>query len=1066
MRLQPFPISILVPAMTLFRFWLLVGCWVLASWIGVRGATLPTGFVEQEVGSGWSEAVGLAFGKNADGTRDRVYVWERTGRVWIVENGVKLSTPLLDISEEVGGWRDYGMLGFALDPNFQTNGHFYVLYVVDRHHLMKFGTAQYSATTNEYFAATIGRLTRYTARRADDFRTADPASRKVLIGETKSTGFPLLHHTHGTGSLVFGTDGTLLAACGDGASPWAMDNGGTAGDSNGPQALADGIITPAEDIGAFRCQQLDSLSGKIVRIDPATGDGVASNPWYQSGAPRSARSRVWAYGLRNPMRMTLKPGTGQHDPAAGSPGVLYIGDVGWLSAEDLEVADRPGQNFGWPLYEGYNQEPSYWNARPAGMNATDWVKPRAAWRGSAFVLTPGGALQGFGAAGTTVPGPNFGGNCSIGGVWYSGTDFPAEWRNVYFHAEYGGQWIRAFSMDAAHFVTGQRTFLTGAPVTCVATHPETGGLYYVTWGGGVKKISYAPTENQPPTAVATVSHTSGASPLAVAFSSLGSRDPENGALTYAWDFGDGTTSAEAHPVKTYTASSAQAFTATLTVRDAANATATASVVVTVNNTAPTVVITSPPAGATFPISGPAVTVPLTAAVTAPGHAASALSYRWQTFLYHNTHFHGEPEQTTATGSLILTPLPPTAADSYFYKVVLTVTDPLGARSTAERILLPAGGTTGTPPFAALGTPPPVVGAAFAVPVTFSKPVTGLVAGDFTVTNGTASALGGSGAVYSLTVTPAAPGPVTISLPGGSCVDAENLTNAAGLPVSTFFLPAPLPITPAPGLKGEYFSSDNFGTLALTRIDPRLEFYWPDTTSPGPGVPGDYFSARWTGRLTVPASGSWQFFADVDDGLRLWVNGQLLLDKWNPPPAVYWGLASTPITLTAGIAYDFKVEYQDFYSDSYLVLRWAGPGTPQQVVPATAFAQPTGTVSASVAASTEDESSDPLLDASAQAAMTATFQAAQADLPRLGRTLAAVPQEDGSVEIQFTRSPAFRLATVLQASNDMTHWHDIRDPGWPVTVLSDGMEAVRVPRACCLLSGHDGAAGYFRLRAGP
>src|SRR5690606_28226854 len=159
---------------------------------------------------------------------DRAYVWERGGRVWIVENGVKLSTPLLDIREEVGGWRDFGLSGFVLDPNFQTNGHFYVLYAVDRHHLLNFGTPQYNANTNQYYAATIGRITRYTARAADDFRTADPASRKILVGETKSTGFPILHESHGTGSLVFGTDGTLLASCGDGASYNAMDGGGSA----------------------------------------------------------------------------------------------------------------------------------------------------------------------------------------------------------------------------------------------------------------------------------------------------------------------------------------------------------------------------------------------------------------------------------------------------------------------------------------------------------------------------------------------------------------------------------------------------------------------------------------------------------------------------------------------------------------------------------------------------------------------------------------------------------------------------------------------------------------------
>jgi len=107
------------------------------------------------------------------------------------------------------------MLGFALDPHFEHNGYIYLFYVVDRHHLKKFGTTAYSPTVDEYFQATIGRLTRYTARASDGYRTVDPASRRVLVGESITTGFPIMHQSHGTGALVFGTDGTLLASAGE-----------------------------------------------------------------------------------------------------------------------------------------------------------------------------------------------------------------------------------------------------------------------------------------------------------------------------------------------------------------------------------------------------------------------------------------------------------------------------------------------------------------------------------------------------------------------------------------------------------------------------------------------------------------------------------------------------------------------------------------------------------------------------------------------------------------------------------------------------------------------------------
>src|SRR5262245_39493224 len=150
-----------------------------------RAATLPTGFIESDIFGYWPEVAGLTF--DSTGV---MYVWERAGRVWIVENDVKLSTPLLDISPEVGAYEDYGLLGFALDPNFRQNGYLYLLYVVDHHHLANFGTPNYNPNANEYNRATIGRITRYTARASDNFHSVDPASRTILLGETASTGFP------------------------------------------------------------------------------------------------------------------------------------------------------------------------------------------------------------------------------------------------------------------------------------------------------------------------------------------------------------------------------------------------------------------------------------------------------------------------------------------------------------------------------------------------------------------------------------------------------------------------------------------------------------------------------------------------------------------------------------------------------------------------------------------------------------------------------------------------------------------------------------------------------------
>src|SRR6266850_7863127 len=212
----------------------------VAGAIQVRGATsLPAGFTEEIIPGPWNEPVGLTFEPDQQTSGGRAYVWERGGRVWILEDGVKQSPPLIDISEEVGAWRDHGLLGFAFHPNFRQNGYIYLAYTVDHHHLTKFGTPDYGPTTNEYFMATIHRITRYTAQVSDGFRSVDPASRKVLVGESITNGFPSLYQSHGIGSLVFGTDGTLLASCGDGGSPASTDSG-SAPETYFSQALAEG----------------------------------------------------------------------------------------------------------------------------------------------------------------------------------------------------------------------------------------------------------------------------------------------------------------------------------------------------------------------------------------------------------------------------------------------------------------------------------------------------------------------------------------------------------------------------------------------------------------------------------------------------------------------------------------------------------------------------------------------------------------------------------------------------------------------------------------------------------
>jgi glucose/arabinose dehydrogenase len=716
---------------------LLLGlAWSGGPWAGA--ATLPPGFTEELVLGPWNEVVGLTFEPEQQTVGGPMYVWERGGRVWIVENGVRQSTPLIDLSEEVGGWRDFGLLGFALHPNFRQNGYLYLSYVVDHHHLTKFGTPDYHPDTNEYFMATIGRITRYTARASDGFHSVDPASRKVLLGESITNGFPITYQSHGVGSLVFGTDGSLMASCGDGGS-YSTTDLGSASETYFTQALAEGIIRPKENIGALRAQLVDCLSGKIIRIDPETGNGLPSNPFYEPASPRSAKSRVWSLGHRNPYRMTLRPGTGSHSQADANPGALYIGDVGWRTFEDLNVVTGSGQNFGWSLYEGLEAQASYRNPnignpdapnplygtggctqqyfyfryllRQDSLNPPTWPnpcntsvqvpasiprfvhsRPAIDWKheigpARTGVYTPTGAaaVTNVGATGSPVSGLQFGGTSSIGGTWYQGDDFPPMYKNTYFHGDYEGAWIRNFVFNTNNRPVAVRDFLTnGGGIVCIATHPVEGSLYYVTWSSNITHIRYTGSGNQPPKAAVTVNKNYGPSPLTVQFDGSASADPEGMPLLYRWDFGDGSmTSSLPNPSHTFTAPSGApvSFPVTLTVTDVSNATAQAAVLISVNNSPPSVTVTSPTNGMRYPLTGE-TTYALTANITDAEHGPDQLACEWQTILHHNQHTHADPVDTNCTTSTVISPVG-CDGENYFYSIILKVTDAAGLSTTRE-----------------------------------------------------------------------------------------------------------------------------------------------------------------------------------------------------------------------------------------------------------------------------------------------------------------------------------------------------------------------------------------------
>ena len=225
-----------------------------------------------------------------DGT-GRLFVVEQAGTIRVVSNASLLPTPFLDIHSKVDFGGEKGLLGLAFHPNYQQSRRFYLNY--DR-----VVSGQMQTVISEFQASTT------------DPNQADPASERILF--TVDQPFP----NHKGGQLAFGPDGFLYIGLGD---------GGSAGDP-----LGNG-------------QSLQTLLGKMLRIDvdhssPGLPYAIPSDNPFLNGTDRG---EIWAYGLRNPWRFSLDPGSGR----------LFVGDVGQDKFEEIDILQRGG-NFGWNIMEG------------------------------------------------------------------------------------------------------------------------------------------------------------------------------------------------------------------------------------------------------------------------------------------------------------------------------------------------------------------------------------------------------------------------------------------------------------------------------------------------------------------------------------------------------------------------------------------------------------------------------------------------------------------------------------------------------------------------------------------
>jgi glucose/arabinose dehydrogenase len=364
---------------------------------------LPPGFADERVVAGLRSPT--SFATLPDG---RILVAELAGRVRVVERGRLLPRPLLDFSARVNASGGRGLVAIAADPKFARTRALYLYYT-------------FEDDARRPQAAKSMRLTRVTVRG----NRAPARSERVLLGGSCRSSrtrdcIPAECTCHVGGAIVFDQAGRLLLSTGDGASPNTVNR------------------------LALRAQDIDSLAGKLLRLSPG-GEGLPGNPFWR-GRPDENRAKIWAYGLRNPFRFTVRQASG----------VVIVGDVGWRHWEELDVVAR-GANLGWPCEEGPRSPPGYARqplcrrlARRGGLTRAVYVYPRG--RGASIV----------------------------GGVFLGGDKYPARYRRTYVFGDFVRGWIRYVRLDVRGRPLAPPRLLDARAAGVVALGTIGGELHYLS----------------------------------------------------------------------------------------------------------------------------------------------------------------------------------------------------------------------------------------------------------------------------------------------------------------------------------------------------------------------------------------------------------------------------------------------------------------------------------------------------------------------------------------------------------------------------------------------------------
>jgi glucose/arabinose dehydrogenase len=622
-------------------------------------------------------------------------------------------------------------------------------------------------------------------------------------------------------------------------------------------------------------QSLSSDQGKILRINK-DGSIPTDNP-FSTTASGKYRS-IWALGLRNPYTW-----------AFDATGRMLVSEVGLDTWEELNRGAR-GANYGWPTVSGDAHDPRF-------------VDP-------VFVYRHGTEAN----EGCAVIGGDF--------ADAGRSAFPSTYDGSYFFADYCNGWLRAYDLATDSI----RDFATGIESPTHMRFGPDGQLYVLTRG-----------QNGQPSTLIRIAYTGSASALpsivtqpADVTASVGSpasfsvEAQGQAPLAYQW-FRNGAALSGA-TTSTYTLASTVLADdgATFSVRvsnSLGQVTSRSAVLRVSSNRPPVPTITSPSTTATY-AGGTVVNYAGTATDPEDG-ALPASAFDWEIDFHHDTHVHPflDPPPGSKSGSFQAPVANFETAANVWFRIYLTVTDPAGNTTTIFRdvhprtvtiklLTLPAGGRV------------TIDGSEVAAPVT----ITGVAGMQRTIAPVSPVTIAGKTWVFD-SWSDFGAGSHVIAPPGGSATYIAVYRLSTGS------------VGTGTGLRATYFNQVTLTSPVVTRIDPVVMLDVGANGRPAPGVAPGTYSVRWEGTLQAQFSENYTFVVTADDGVRLWVNNRLVIDRWGPRSRQTY--TSAPIALTAAAKVPLKVEFRQGSGRSgFIRLFWQSPSTPKSIVPSAQLYAPT------------------------------------------------------------------------------------------------------------------------------